>query len=82
MPEARLLPPFLAVVEDVQRHQVQNRLALAIRLRKGDGSRLTINEPQATLTEAAFAEFLQPGHSYIWPGVFTEFEHSLRKTNE
>lgn len=79
MAEARLAPPFQAVVEDVQRHQVQNNLALAIRLRMGDGSRLTITEPQATLTETAFAEFLQPGHSYMWPRVFAEFEQGLHK---
>jgi hypothetical protein len=56
-------------------------LALTIRLLKSDGTRLTIDESQATLIEAAFVEFLKPGQSYVWPQVFTEFERGLKRPN-
>ena len=83
MAQARQAPPFQAVVEDVRRHDVQNHLALEIRLLKDDGSTLSINEAQATLTEAAFAEFLKTGHSYQWPLVVAEFQQGLHKpTNQ
>ena len=83
MAQARQAPPFQAVVEDVRRHEVQNHLVLEILVCKEDGSHLTIFEPQATLTEAAFAEFLQPGHSYQWPLVVAEFQQGLHKpTNQ
>ena len=83
MDQARQAPPFQAVVEDVRRHEVQNHLVLEILVRKEDGLHLTIFEPQATLTEAAFAEFLQPGHSYEWPLVVAEFQQGLHKpTNQ
>jgi len=79
MAEIGQAPTFRATVEGVQRHAVQNHLALTIQLRRDDGSSLTVYEPEATLAGAGFAEFLQRGHSYIWPGVFVEFEQRLHK---
>jgi hypothetical protein len=81
--EAKHVQPFRAVVENVGTQEVcgadhTDYLAVEIRLRREDGTQVTIATDGATLFELAFALSLTNGESLMWPKAITDFETEFR----
>ena len=77
--ELKALPFFTASVEKVQFRTIHGSdgadyLAVEIRLRRDDGTKVVITTDRATLTQAALAQSLVSGRVYKWPQVITDFE--------
>lgn len=85
--DAKHSRPFQAVVENAEMHEVRGGdrtgyLAVEIRLRRVDGTVVTIAASQATLMELGFALDLTNGASYWWPKAITDFEAEVRAERE
>jgi len=85
--EAKHSKPFQAVVENVEMHEVRGSdhtgyLAVEIRLRREDGTLVTIATDRATLMQSAFEQNLTNGASYLWPKAITDFEAEVRAERE
>ena len=84
-PASKSVTPFRAVIEDVHRNSVRasdgnDYLAIAILLRRDDGTLVNIVIDRATLTQAAFAQGLVKGRAYEWPKAFTDFKQKTQQT--
>ena len=72
--------PFWAEVIEVSvRGDASNHAVLTIKLCRDDGSSPAIVEPQAKLSQMAFAMSLRVGCNYQWPQVIADFEQEMRR---